>query len=144
MDFSESESEEDVRGKPVAHKIATVKHYASSESDCQGGPKGEKIEWSHNLHMSPATVPRTEAVFSIVRKIYEQEPEDPMEDLDVNAAIWGIFLDTTLQAAVHLGQDCEVNLRFVKNHFRSSVEQLFNETGKLMREQKRNHWCDHD
>ena len=46
-----------------------------------------------------------ETVFSIVRKIYEREPADPMEDLDVNAAIGCKFLHTTLQAAVHLGQD---------------------------------------
>ena len=44
-----------------------------------------------------------------------------MEDLDVNAAIWGIFLNTTLQAPVHLGQDYEVNLRFVKNHLWKSL-----------------------
>ena len=68
-----------------------------------------KKEWPHNLHMSPATVHHMEAVFSIVRKIYEREPDDPMDDLDVNMAIWGIFLNTTLQAAVHLGQDCEAN-----------------------------------
>ena len=41
----------------------------------------------------------------------------------------GIFLNTTLQAAVNLGGDYEVNLRFVKNHLWNSVEQLFNETG---------------
>ena len=34
----------------------------------------------------------------------------------MNAAIWNIFLNTTLQAPVHLGQDYEVNLQFVKNH----------------------------
>ena len=45
------------------------------------------------------------------------------------------FLNTTLQAAVHLGQDYEVNLRFVKNHLWTSVEQLFKETGKLSRNQ---------
>ena len=50
-------------------------------------------------------------------------------------AIWGIFLNTTLQAAVHLGQDYEANLRYVENHFRNSVGQLFYETGKLIREQ---------
>ena len=31
----------------------------------------------------------------------------------MNAAIWGIFLSISLQAAVHLGQDSEVNVRFV-------------------------------
>ena len=64
-----------------------------------------------------------------------REPADPKDDLDVNAAIWGIFLNTTLQAAVHLGQDYEVNWRFVKNHLWNSVEQLFNETGRLIRDQ---------
>ena len=53
----------------------------------------------------------------------------------MNAAIWGIVLNTTLQAAVHLEQDYEVNLRFVKDHLWNSVEQLFNETGRLIREQ---------
>ena len=43
VDPSESEtgSEEDVTGKPVAYKTATEKPYASSKSDCQGGPKAE-------------------------------------------------------------------------------------------------------
>ena len=45
-------------------------------------------EWNgHNLHMSPATVHHMEAVFSIVRKIYEREPDDPMDDLGVNMTI---------------------------------------------------------
>ena len=79
-------------------------------------PKAERIEWPHILHVSPATVHHMEAVFSIIRKIYEREPDDPVDDLDVNIAIWGIFLNTTLQAAVHLGQDYEAKLRFVKNH----------------------------
>ena len=69
------------------------------------------------------------------QKIYEREPADLMEDLDVNAAIWGMFLNTTLQAAVHLGQDDEVNLRFVKNHLWKSWEQLLNETRRLIRAQ---------
>ena len=41
---TETESEEDVTGKPVTYKTATVKPYASTISDCQGGPKAEKIE----------------------------------------------------------------------------------------------------
>ena len=55
VDPSESEtgSEEDVTGKPVAYKTASEKPYASSKSDCQGCPKAEKIRWSRNLHVSP-------------------------------------------------------------------------------------------
>ena len=76
-----------------------------------------------------------EAVFSIVRNICGREHDDPVDDLDVNMDIWGIFLNTTLQAAVHLGQDYEANLRYVRNHFRNSVGQLFYETGTMIREQ---------
>ena len=137
MDPSESEtgSEEDVTGKPVACETATEKPYASSNSDCQGGPKAEKIQWPHNLHVSPATIHHTEAVCSIVREIYGREHDDPLDDLDVNMAIWNIFLNATLRAAVHLGQDYEANLRYVKNHLWKSVRQLFNENEKLIREQ---------
>ena len=69
VDLSESETgcEEDVTGRPVAHKTATGTPYASSKSDCQGGSKAERTEWSHNLQVSPATIHHTEAVFSIVR-----------------------------------------------------------------------------
>ena len=99
-------------------------------------PRAERKEWSHNLHVSPATVHHTEAVFSIVRGIYGRQHDDPMDDLDVNMATWGIFLKATLRAAVHLGQDHEANLSCVKHHLWNSVGQLFNETGKLVSEQK--------
>ena len=136
VDLSESESEEDVTEKPVACKTASEKPYASSKSDCQGGPKAEKRERSHNLHESPATIHHTEAVFSIVREIYGRKHDDLLNDLDVNMEIWCTFLNATLRAAVHLGQDHEANLRYVKHNLRNSVGQLFNETGKLISEQK--------
>ena len=82
--------------------------------------------------MSPATIHYTEAVFSIVREIYGREHDDTMDDVDVNMAIWSIFLNATVQAAVDLGQDYEANLRIVKNHLWNSVKQLFNETEKLI------------
>ena len=92
--LSESETwsfqEEAVTEKPIASKKAMGKRYAPSKSENWGNPEDERKEWPHNSHMSPATVPHTDAVFSIVRKIYEREPADPVEDLDVNAAIWNI------------------------------------------------------
>ena len=105
VDLSESETwslqEEAVTGKPVAYKNTTEKPYASSKSDLQGSPKAERKEWSHNLHVSPATVHHTEAVFSIVRNIYGREHDDPMGDLDVNVAILGpsssSILDKTMR-----------------------------------------------
>ena len=94
--------------------------------------------------MSPAVVRRMDTVFSIVRKIYEREPTDNIEDLDVNATIWGIFPNTTLQAAVHLGQDYEVNLRLVKNHLWEVCETVFQINWKTYQQSDRYHWCDHD
>ena len=55
-----------------------------------------------------------------------------MEDLSVNAAMWGMFMNTTLQAAVHLGQEYDQNLRCVKNHFCSYLKKLFKETEKYL------------
>ena len=34
---------------------ATGKPYVSSKSDCKEGPQAEKMQWLHNLHVSPAT-----------------------------------------------------------------------------------------
>ena len=71
-----------------------------------------------------------------VGKVYGRPPDDPMEDLDVNVAFWGIFMNATLKAAVHLGNDHDVNLRHVKNSFWSSAGQLFGETEKLISGQR--------
>ena len=48
-----------------------------------------------------------------MRKTYDRGPMDEMGNLNVNAAIWRMFMNTTLQAAVHLGQDFDQNLRSV-------------------------------
>ena len=62
-----------------------------------------------NDHQVLATIHHTDTVLSMVRGIYGREHDDPMNDLDVTMAIWGIFLNATLRAAVHLGQDYEAN-----------------------------------
>ena len=101
VDFSESETwsftEEAFTRRRIAYQTATGKPNTSSKSDHPGGPKAERKEWSHNLHVSQATVHHTEAVFLIVRKIYIREHDDTMDDLDVNMAVWGIFLNATLR-----------------------------------------------
>ena len=117
----------------IACKKATGQPNAFSKSDNPISPEAERKEWLHNPHVSPATVHHKEAVFSIVRKIYGRERDDPMDDLDVNMAIWGIFLNATLRAALHLGQDHEANLRYV---LCNSVGQSFHKTGKLISEQE--------
>ena len=75
-------------------------------------------------------------VHSIVRKIYGRSPTDGLNDLDGNTAVWCIFMNVTLQASFHLGQDFLENLRFAKNQLLKSVKQLFQMTEKLIEYQK--------
>ena len=46
-----------------------------------------------------------ENVFGIVRQRFGRSPTDVLNDVDVNTALWRIFMSVTLQAAVHLGKD---------------------------------------
>ena len=59
-------------------------------------------------------------------------PTDQMKNLDVNAAMWGIFMSVTLQAAVHLGKDYTENLLSTKNQPKKSLRQLFQVTERLI------------
>ena len=134
-EFSESESwsnhEEEVTGKLVAHEKVIGKLVASRNSENSGSPKAGNRKLPHNFHMSSAIVPRMEKVYSIFRKIYDRSHTDNLNDLDVNIAIWDIFMNTTLQAAVH-GQDYMENLRLTKNQLLKSVEQLFQVTDRAV------------
>ena len=61
-----------------------------------------------------------------------------MENLDVNAALVGIVMSVTLQAAVRLGKDYSENLCSIKNQSMRSLKQFIQVTGKLITDQKRN------
>ena len=52
VDLSESEtgSEEDVSGKPVAHETAVGTPNTPSQSACQGRPKAEKRQNGHTTY----------------------------------------------------------------------------------------------
>ena len=106
-------------------------HGASSSVD-KKSQKNTEATWDHYLHISPDTSRHMEAVFSHGEEIYGKPPGDPMEDLNVNLAIWWMFMNTTLRVAVHLGKDFEANLRYVKNHLWKTAGQLFRETEKLV------------
>ena len=141
VDLSESETwsfqEEAVTVRPsIALKTARGKPVASSKSDHSESPKAERKEWPHNLHVFPAKVHHTEAVFLIIRKIYEREPDDPMDDLNVNMDIWSIFLNTSLQAAVHLGQDYGGVFTIREESFLEQCATVIPWNGKMISEQK--------
>ena len=110
---------------------STRKLVASGNSEAEGSDKS----WPHNLHISTNYVPHMEKVFSILRQRYGLGPMDQMKHLDVNTAIWSIFLSVTLQATVHLGSDDTENLRSTKNQTKKSLRQLFQGTERLITDQ---------
>ena len=139
VDLSESETwsfhEEEAKGRPVAYTTVTGKPGASSKSENSEILKLKERN-GHTIYTCLQPQCLTWKQYSrSSEKAIEREPADPMEDLEVNAAIWSMILNTTIQAAVPLGQDYKVNLRLVKNHLWNSVEQLFNEAGRLIRDQ---------
>ena len=61
-------------------------------------------------------------VYSIVRKTYDRGLTDEMEDLDGNPAIWRIVHEYHSSISSSSWSDYDQNLRFVKNHFWSSLK----------------------
>ena len=114
----------------------TGKTVASRNSESSEILKLEAEKWPHHFHRSPVVVPHMKKVYSIVRQNYGRSPTDDLNDLDVTNAIWSIFLNVTVQAAVHLGQDYLENLRFAKNQLLKSLKELFRVTEKLIEDQR--------
>ena len=67
--------------------VQPLAHGVSSSVD-QESQKVTEATWDHNLQISPNTSHFMEAVFYMVRKIYGKQPGDPVEDLNVNLAMW--------------------------------------------------------
>ena len=105
--------------------------------------KGTEATWDHYLQISPNTSHCMEAVLSMVRKIYGKQPGDPVNYFNMKLAFCGMFMNTTLRAAVHLGKDYDTNMRFVENYLWKTTGQLFRET-KADQWSNRNHWHKHD
>ena len=75
------------------------------------------------------------------RQIYGRSPTDlTWIDLDENNAIWSIFMNVTLQAAVHLGRDYCANLRTVKNQSSKVCGAIFPYDWKVDHGSDRNRW----
>ena len=124
--------------KPVAQadeacrKLVAGEIAESISSALQKSQNNKEATMEHFFDISPQTISCTEAVYDMVRNIYGRPSDDSLEHLDVNVAIWGVFMNATLKAAVHLGNDHDGNLRHVKNSFWSSTGQLFGRREKLI------------
>ena len=85
--------------KPVAGETPE-----SISSAFQKSQNNKEATLEHFVAISPQTISCTEAVYDMVRKIYGRPSDDPMEDLDVHVAIWGISMNATLKPPVHPGK----------------------------------------
>ena len=114
-------------------------HGASSSVDHES-QKNTEATWDHYLHISPNKSPIIWKQSSPwPGKICGKQPGDPTEVLNVNLAIWRMFMNTTLRAAVHLGKDYDMNLRFIKNCLWKTTGQLFRGTEKADQWSDRTH-----
>ena len=113
----------------------TGKLLASRNSEFSGNSKAGSKNWPHHFLMSPEVPPHMEKVYSILRQVYGRSPTEDLNDIDENTVMWRKFMNTTLQASVHLGRDCMENLRFTKNQLLKCAKQLFQVTEKLIKYQ---------
>ena len=55
-----------------------------------------------------------------------------MEACKTNVLIWGMFMSSSMKAAIHLGPNCSTNLEIHKNTNFGEIESLFDNTQKLI------------
>ena len=65
----------------------------------------------HFLAISPDHVPCMNDVYDMVRKVYSRPAGDLIEGSGCGYGFWVKFVNATLRAAIHLGNDHDVNLR---------------------------------
>ena len=139
----EKEETDDSESEPWYHNLVARTNEACAEafagktaesisSAFQKSQSNKEATPEHSLAISPRTIPYTDAVYDMIRKIYGRPSGDPLKDLDLNVAIWRVLMNATLKAAIHLGNDHDVNLRNVKNSSWITTGQLFGETEKLI------------
>ena len=122
-------------GKPLAGETA------ESSSAFQKSQKNKDATMDHFFAISPQTISCTEAVYDMVRRIYERPSDNPMEDLVVNVAIWGVFMNATLKA---FGNDHDANLINVKNSFLEIYKTTFRGDRKVDPWSDRDDWYEPD
>ena len=74
-----AETNQDQSFQERARKLAAENSDINDEDDSK---------WPHNLRISRADVPHFEKVYSNLRQQLKRNPEDKMEDVDVNTLTW--------------------------------------------------------
>ena len=93
-----------------------------------------KIEF-HNMQISSHQC--LGKVFQNLQKklgITETSPKLGIEAIKTNALMWGLFMSSTMKAAIHLGPNYTENLKVYKNTNFEEIQNLFGITQKLFLE----------
>ena len=101
-------------------------------------PKAMTKIWPHQSpYFNKSCADHLENVFSIVRQRFTVSARRmKWRNLDVNTAVWGMFMSVTIQGAVHLGKDyTEFFLRYSKNQRKKSLRHPFQVIEKLNTDQ---------
>ena len=70
-----------------------------------------------------------------VRKRQKQSSKDATKDSDKHSVIWGMFLSSSLQASVFMGENYSDNWHSIKNTEDLTMKQMFDISEKLITEQ---------
>ena len=72
-------------------------------------------------NLSPKSRSFLNRVTDRLRKMLDRSPEDAVQDIDKRSLIWGMFMSSTLEASVFMGQNHSNNLHSVKNTSENSL-----------------------
>ena len=86
-------------GEPVAPRYQGYPENPQTPEDSEKS-EPESRTWPHHFRISPHCADHMKKVFSIIRKTHDRKQTDDLKHLDVNTAIWSIYVSVTLQAAV--------------------------------------------
>ena len=113
--------------------ISTRKLVASGNSETEGMTKFGHTISIYQINYVPHMWQR-----------YCLSPRDPEKNLDVNAAIWCIFLSVTLQAAVHLGKPFTREFAIYQESIQDISETVISSDWEVDHGSCRNYWLDND
>ena len=78
------------------------------------GGNNKENHWYRVTHSFPVLTILRKSIKNELRKLSRPQRDDMLE-ININSMIWRIFMSATANAAVHLGQDYQENIRTTKN-----------------------------
>ena len=126
-------------GKPVARGLSQNEAASSPQvwhtnttTTSEGSTAAWKAKWQKDHQISEASELYHDEVLPRWRRKMGRET---LDDLDTNSLTLGLFMSTSLEAAVHLGTDCLRNLQATRNQPDRTIQHFFNVCQRLIHDQ---------